>query len=111
MICRRKRYKAVIKLLLAKNDVDSNFKNKALSLVVGNGYETIIKLLLAKKNVTPNSKVKALLLIVKNKHDVIIKLLSPIIRNIYSFNSLPYSRSPFLYAKLSFLDFGRVRNY
>lgn len=52
-------YKEVVKLLLAKDGVNPDFKHKdngtPLSWAAENGHETAVKLLLAKKGVDPDS--------------------------------------------------------
>jgi ankyrin repeat protein len=54
------KYENIIKLLLAKNNIDLDINNTddrtPLSLIVENGYERMIRLLLATENVNPNFK-------------------------------------------------------
>ena len=55
-------HEAAVKLLLAKDGVDPDFKDNngqtPLSFAAGTGHEAVVKLLLAKKGVDPGSKDK-----------------------------------------------------
>jgi ankyrin repeat protein len=74
---------AVVKLLLAKEDVDPNSKGPydqtPLLIAAENGHEAVVKLLLAKDSVNPNSRDSysrtPLSCAVENGHEAVVKLL------------------------------------
>jgi ankyrin repeat protein len=76
-------YKAVVKLLLAKNDVDPDSKDKygqtPLSWAARCGHEAVVKLLLGKDGVDPDSQDTEygrtpLLWATRNGHEAVVKL-------------------------------------
>ena len=74
---------AVLKKLLARDDVDLDYKNNTsqtpLSLAAWNGYELVVSLLLARDNIDPNSKNKngwtPLSLAASNGREAVVSLL------------------------------------
>jgi ankyrin repeat protein len=80
-----KGHEAVVKLLLAKDDVDPDSKDrlfgqKPLSWAAGNGHEAVVKLLLEKDGVDPDSNGgwldrTPLSWAAENGHEAVVKLL------------------------------------